>query len=254
MTKSTFASATRLLATVLTFVVIASCAGRADQEPSDGSQPGSSGSETATFYDMWEMDASQFGTLARSSARLLGGGRSSVSALGYGEDRESTVAHLLVAQGDSLSPLLVTELAFSRLLARDEAHPIYAYYHEIVLMPSSVFGEWNGYFYVHDHNGNGRDEVIAMQLAGSHFVPLIYEYHDGEFRSVMPHSERGTITAGWEAPERGRIVVFERDGEGRLVRFAYVWDPGINEYREESREEISGEREGELGLPVYERE
>lgn len=125
------------------------------------------------------------------------------------------------------------------------------YYYEIATMMEPVFGEWNGYFYVHDHNGNGMEEVIAVQLAGARFGPVIFEYHDGEFKRVLPYDSRGTLTIGWEAPAEGVLVIYESAEEAGATRFEYVWNEDEAVYELASQTAIPTEAIGELGLPQH---
>ena len=47
------------------------------------------------------------------------------------------------------------------------------------------FGQWNGYCFVADFNGNGIDEIIGFQMSGSSYLPRILEYDGAEFVSLL---------------------------------------------------------------------
>lgn len=114
------------------------------------------------------------------------------------------------------------------LVPSPDAHASYKTYLDVAQSVSKVFGDWNGYFYVYDHNENGRDEVIGLSLSGMDFVLRIYEYHDGAFRSVFPYIA-GSATLALEAPAPGELVTYRRDfsvvDRVAFLRSRYQWDP-----------------------------
>lgn len=79
----------------------------------------------------------------------------------------------------------------------------------IVAELTPTLGEWNGYFFVADHNGNGVDEFVTLALGGSQYAPVIYEYANGGLNDVLdPFTDVG-FTVAVQTPEPRAIVVYD---------------------------------------------
>jgi hypothetical protein len=106
-----------------------------------------------------------------------------------------------------------------------------------------------------DHNQNGRDEIALMQLAGSIFLPRIYEFHDDTLRLVLPDDNLGAITLGISAPAPGEFYIYEPDYESETddyrVRFHYRWSEERAEYELVDQTRMTTEEFEALDLPSY---
>lgn len=180
------------------------------------------------------------------SGAVLGGMTSPILLLNnkqlrVGEGDELDL-HAVVVYDEQNKELVDVGFWTFRLNPSAEAHASHKTYLDVAKSVSEVFGTWNGYFFVHDHNANGREEIIGMRLSGMDFLPAIYEYHEGSFRSVVPDMA-GRVTLALEAPAPGTIVVYEPDYEERkpqqFCRSRLVWSAESRSYELDDEEMVA---------------
>lgn len=96
----------------------------------------------------------------------------------------------------------------------------------------SKFGPWDGYFYVHDLNQNGVDEIIGFNLKASQIIPEIYEYQDGAFVEVLGYWDYSGQFARIKFPAARQIQIY---GYGKYDEMPghYPWK--LYEWSEEER-------------------
>ncbi|MBA2134145.1 hypothetical protein [Capillibacterium thermochitinicola] len=97
----------------------------------------------------------------------------------------------------------------------------------------SKFGPWDGYFYVHDLNQNGVDEIIGFNLKASQIIPEIYEYQDGAFVEVLGYWDYSGQFARIKFPAARQIQIYGYGGELDEMLGYYPWK--LYEWSEEER-------------------
>ena len=83
-------------------------------------------------------------------------------------------------------------------------------------------GPWDGYFYIHDLNQNGVDEIIGFNLGASQFIPEIYEYQDGTFIETLGYWDYSGQFARMEFPARKEIKIFGYGASDEMPE-SYPW-------------------------------
>lgn len=86
----------------------------------------------------------------------------------------------------------------------------------------SKLGPWDGYFYIHDLNQNGVDEIIGFNLRASQFIPEIYEYQDGTFIEMLGYWDYSGQFARMEFPARKEIRIFGYGASDEMPQ-SYPW-------------------------------
>ena len=104
-------------------------------------------------------------------------------------------------------------------------------YLKIIINPLLAFGKWNGYSYISDFNGNGIDEVLFFQLAGTYFLPMIIEYDGKTFNNVITFETYYQVLTEIRSEIRGGRKLLKLYGggtpgfeKGKRDWYLYEWD------------------------------
>ena len=94
--------------------------------------------------------------------------------------------------------------------------------------------EWNGYSYNFDFNRNGRDEILFLTLSGYIFIVRIFEYIDGEFRTVLEYPSGSSISEMTFDDKTLTFTIYDSGGEGvpegKKNWSEMTWDPALHQY------------------------
>jgi hypothetical protein len=88
---------------------------------------------------------------------------------------------------------------------------------------------------VHDLNGNGRDEIIAVQQSGIGSIPMVFEYYNGAFKQTLTYEDPSRTYAGIEPLGTGELRIYgygeprDEDVPG-YSWYHYRWNEDIREY------------------------
>jgi hypothetical protein len=104
-----------------------------------------------------------------------------------------------------------------------------------------ILGEWNGYFFVHDHNSNGVDEIVHFAAGGVQYIPMVWEYQDGELKEVLDAASHVSISLLVEMPQPGTVIVYHtllNTGEEEYLRETFVWNEQSGRYEHTNSEPV----------------
>jgi hypothetical protein len=112
----------------------------------------------------------------------------------------------------------------------------------IVAELTPTLGEWNGYFFVADHNQNGVDEIIILRLGGNTYAPEFWEYRNGELVLVLDPYDHAARVVAMEAPEPRTVIIYDvafDRSELPYLRQVFQWNDETKRYEHISAEPVN---------------